>query len=192
MLKIKMSDQPKEQFWDETNECFVYKEGIKGCELTLEHSLLSISKWETIWCKPFLNADEFTIDELLSYVECMTVAPSNPDPAIYKRLTQAQLDEINTYINHPATATTFGGNKPKSRSRNEIITSEIVYYMMIQYDIPFECQKWRFNRLLTLIRVCEIKNEEANGKKSNRNASDLRREYDRLNDIRRAKMKTKG
>lgn len=188
MLKIKIPDQPKEQLWDETNERFIYRDGIKGCELTLEHSLLSVAKWEAIWCKPFLSTKDKTIEETLSYVECMTVMPSTVQPEIYKRIPQSDLDRIYEYINSPSTATTFGG--PKNGGRNEIITSELIYYSMTALNIPFECQKWHLNRLLTLIRVCEIKNNPEGQKKMS--ASELRRQYDRLNDIRRAKMNSKG
>lgn len=189
MFKIEIPDQPKEQLWDEANECFIYKDGIKGCELTLEHSLLSVSKWESIWCKPFLSEKDKSVEELLSYIECMTVSPSNVNPEIYKRIPQEEFNKVNEYINHPSTATTFGG--PKNRGgKGEIITSELIYYWMTALNIPFECQKWHLNRLLTLIRVCEIKNDPKGQKKMS--ASEIRRDYDKLNDLRRAKMHTKG
>lgn len=191
MLKIKIPDQPKEQLWDEVHECFIYRDGVKGCELTLEHSLLSVSKWESIWCKPFLTEQDKTVEELLSYVECMTVTPINVDPEVYKRIPQTEFDKVNEYINSPSTATTFGGPKGGKGGRGgEIITSELIYYWMTACNIPFECQKWHLNRLLTLIRVCEIKNDPKGQKKIS--ATELRRDYDRMNDIRRAKMHTKG
>lgn len=104
MLKIRIPDQPEEQLWDETNEQFIYKKGAKGCELTLEHSLLSVSKWESLWCKPFLSEKERTVEEMLSYIECMTVLPSTVDPEVYKRIPQSEYDRVNEYINSPSTA----------------------------------------------------------------------------------------
>lgn len=191
MLKIEIPDQPKEQFWDENNEVFVYKEGLKGCELTLEHSLLSVSKWEAIWCKPFLLEKDKSVEELLSYIECMTVSPSNVNPELIKRIPQTEFARINDYINKPASATTFGSHGKSGKGKNgEIITSELIYYWMTAMNIPFECQKWHLNRLLTLIRICEIKNDPKGQK--NVSANELRRDYDKLNDLRRAKMHTKG
>lgn len=191
-ITIKIPDQPKEQLWDEANECFIYKDGIKGCELTLEHSLISVSKWESIWCKPFLSKKDKTIEELLSYIECMTVSPKNVDSEVYKHIPETEFKRVNDYINHPATATTFGGggNGKGGGRGKEIITSEIIYYWMISCGIPFECQKWHLNTLLTLIRVCEIKNDPKGQKKMN--ANDIRRDYDKLNEYRRAQMHTKG
>ena len=101
MLKISIPAQPKEQFWDETNECFIYTEPQKGCELVLEHSLLSISKWESIWCKPFLESKDRTVEETLSYIECMTVNPANVDHSVYKRIPQSEFKKVNDYINNP-------------------------------------------------------------------------------------------
>ena len=191
MIKIKIPDQPQEQLWDETNECFVYKPGLKGCELTLEHSLLSVSKWESIWCKPFLSDKEKTVEEMLSYMECMTVLPNNVDPEIYKRIPQSEYDRVNEYINNPSTATTFSGPKGRGgKGSSEITTSELIYYWMTACNIPFECQKWHLNRLLTLIRVCEIKNDPKGQKKLSSN--EIRKDYDKLNEARRKAMHTKG
>lgn len=189
MLKIKIPDQPKEQLWDETNECFIYKDSAKGCELTLEHSLLSVAKWESIWCKAFLDANDKTMDEMLSYIECMVVTPSNVDLATIKRIPQSEFDKINAYINNPSTASTFGGPKKQGKGSGETTTSELIYYWMIACNIPFECQKWHLNRLLTLIRICEIKN---NPKAEKMTANEIRQDNDRLNEIRRRKLNTKG
>lgn len=191
MLRIKIPDQPEEQLWDETNERFVYRPGIKGCELTLEHSLLSISKWESIWCKPYLDGKDKTVEENLSYIECMVVTPSNVDPEVIKRIPQSEYNRINTYINNPATATTIGNKNGGVSGRNsELITSEIIYYWMTACNIPFECQKWHINRLLTLIRVCEIKNDPKGQKKLS--ANEIRKDYDKINEERRRKLHTKG
>ena len=113
MLKIKIPDQPGEQLWNEITEEFEYTETVKGCELTLEHSLLSVSKWESIWCKPFLDTKDRSVEETLSYIECMTITPNNVDPEVYKRIPQSEYERINAYINNPATATTISNIKGK-------------------------------------------------------------------------------
>jgi len=180
MLKIDIADQ--EDFNSETSE-FINR---KGMSLHLEHSLVSLSKWESKWCKPFLTNEDKTPEEILDYIECMTVT-QNVRPDLYKALTTAQLNTINEYIRAPMTATRFrnlsGGNR-----NHEIITSELIYYWMIALNIPFECQKWHLNRLLTLIQVCNLKNQPP--KKMSR--SDILRKNSSLNASRKAKYGTKG
>lgn len=190
MLKIKIPDQPGEQLWNEETEEFEYTKGVKGCELTLEHSLLSVSKWESIWCKPFLDTKDRTIEETLSYIECMTVTPNNVDPEVYKRIPQSEYDTINAYINNPSTATTISAIKGPGSTTAELTTSELIYYWMTAANIPFECQKWHLNRLLTLIRICEIKNDPKGQKKLS--ANQIRQDYDKLNEMRRKALHTKG
>lgn len=150
MLQI---DVPAGEFYNESTNQFEYS---KATTLTLEHSLVSLSKWEATHCKPFLTSDEKTNEEVIDYVKCMTLT-QNVDPNVYKSLSNENIDKINKYINDPHTATTVreNPNSPKSR---EIITSELIYYWMIALQIPFECQKWHLNRLLMLIKVCNIKN----------------------------------
>lgn len=190
MLKIKIPDQPEEQIWLESQEKFIYKPGVKGCDLTLEHSLLSVSKWESIWCKPFIATTNRTIEETLSYIECMTVTPSNVDPELYKRIPESEVERINAYINNPSTATKIGGSKGKGIGNDEYITSELIYYWMTACNIPFECQKWHLNRLLTLIRICEIKNDPKGQKKMS--ADEIRKRNDQLNAARRKALHSKG
>lgn len=154
MLKITI---PKQELWNEATEKFVY---TKETTLQLEHSLVSISKWEAKWHKPYLTQDpkyKKTIEEAVDYVRCMTLT-QNVDPEIYKYLTEENIEEITKYINDPATATWFSDNGPKKVNR-AVITSEVLYYDMIQLGIPVEFQKWHINRLLTLIRVCSEKQE---------------------------------
>ena len=139
--------------WDEEKEEFV--EG-KTQTLQLEHSLVSLSKWESKWCKPFLSKEAKTDEEALDYIKFMTLT-QNVKPEVYSHLTMDNLNEINKYIEAPMTATTFAKDILGKRSR-EIVTAELIYYWMIALNIPFECQKWHLNRLLTLIRVCNIKN----------------------------------
>ena len=127
----------------------------KAQTIQLEHSLVSISKWESKWNKPFLANNDKSIAETLDYIRCMTIT-QNVNPDIYRRLSRSNIEDINNYIDAPMTATTFSDNK-SGRSR-EIVTSELIYYWMISLNIPMECQRWHLNRLLTLIRVCNVKN----------------------------------
>lgn len=149
MLKIVVPS--REMFNEETNEFFVTKEQT----LSLEHSLVSISKWESKWNKPFLGKEDKTFEQTIDYIKCMTLT-QNVDPLVYTSLTRDNIEAINEYIAAPMTATWFSENQ-RSRSR-EVVTSELIYYWMIALNIPFECQKWHLNRLMTLINVCSIKN----------------------------------
>lgn len=145
---------PKAELWDESKQEFV---NIKEQILVLEHSLVSLAKWESKWCKSFLSIEEKTREETIDYVKCMTIT-QNVDPMVYENLTNKNLDLINDYIAAPMTATTFFEDRNGKPSR-ERVTAELIYYWMIALNIPFECQKWHLNRLLTLIRVCNIKNQ---------------------------------
>ena len=151
MLRIEIPINP--EGWDEKRQEFVKP---KTQILQLEHSLVSLSKWESKWCKPFFSNEEKSYEEVLDYIKCMTIT-QNVDPEVYNHLTESNITDINNYINAPMTATTFTNDKGHGNNR-EIITSELVYYWMIALNVPVEFQKWHINRLLTLIRVCEIKN----------------------------------
>lgn len=149
MLRITV---PGLEFYNDKTGEFIYFEDKK---LELEHSLLSISKWEGIYNKPFLSSADKSVEEIIDYIRCMTLTEDvNRD--VYERLSEQNIKDINDYINAPMTATTF--NNVNSRSSREIITSEIIYYWMVSYNIPFECENWHLNRLLTLIKVCNVKN----------------------------------
>lgn len=174
---------PAGEEWDPTENLFIY---VKEQSLTLEHSLVSISKWESKWNKPFLSKTQKTYAETIDYIRCMTLT-QNVDPSVYYRLTNEIIEEINKYIDAPMTATTFSNSKTKAPSR-EIITAEIIYYWMIALQIPFECQKWHLNRLLTLIRVCNIKNSPP--KKMSK--KDLMKRNHSLNAARRNAMHSNG
>ena len=180
MLKIEV---PSREFFDEATNTFVV---FNGQTLQLEHSLISISKWEAKWHKPFLTNKEKTTSEIIDYVRCMTVTPSVDDKT-YASLTDQNLKDILAYIDDPMTATTVH-NRASNRVNDEIMTSEVIYCYMIQLGIPFECQKWHLSRLIKLIEVCSIKNSP--GKKMSTN--EILRQNRSLNDIRRAAMHTKG
>ena len=176
---------PAIEMFDEAKSEFIE---LKEQTLQLEHSLVSLSKWESKWCKPFLGKEEKTIEETIDYIKCMTLT-QNVKPETYNRLNKKHFDQVYEYINAPMTATTFNnGNNKKGKSSGEVQTSEIIYYYMIALNIPMECQKWHLNRLLTLIRVCEVKNQPAK-KMSKR---EIMSRNAALNAARRQQLNTKG
>lgn len=179
MLKVTIPEF--EMFNEETSE-FV---SCKKQDLCLEHSLVSISKWESKWKKPFMGKEAKTSEETIDYIRCMTIT-KNVDPNCYLGIPISILKEINAYIDDSMTATWF--REQKGRPNREIITSELIYYWMIAYTIPFECQKWHLNRLLTLIRICSIKNAPA--KKMSK--SEVLANNRKLNAARRSKAHSRG
>lgn len=180
MLKITI---PETQEWDEEHEVFITS---KSQSLCLEHSLVSLSKWEEKWHKYFIGNDSLTNEELIDYIRCMTMT-QNVDPDVYYAIDDKVMKEIIDYIDDPHTATWFKDNKNQKPNR-EVITSEIIYYWMIALQIPFECQKWHLNKLLTLIRVCNEKN--APSKKRSR--SEILSENRKLNEARKKMHHTHG
>ena len=171
------------ELFDERTQEFIQ---IKEQKLQLEHSLVSLAKWESKWCKPFLSKDNKTAEETLDYIKCMTVTP-NVKPEVYSCLTRENIESVNRYIEAPMTATTFYEDKSKGGSREQV-TAELIYYWMIALTIPMKCEKWHLNRLLTLIRVCNIKNQPP--KKMGRN--ELMSRNAALNAARRKQFNSKG
>lgn len=174
---------PEREYFDEENECFIH---IKKTTLQLEHSLVSLSKWESKWKEPFLTKDVKSIEKSLDYIRCMTIT-QNVDPLVYYGITPEILDKINAYMEEEMTATTFNEMGPKKQSR-DVITAEIIYYWMLMNNIPLECQKWHLSRLMTLIRVFSIKNAP-DKKMSKREVMSQQRA---LNEARKKKLGTKG
>lgn len=181
MLQITVPISP--EGWDEEKQEFVEP---KTQVLQLEHSLISLSKWESKWCKAFLSKAEKTNEEVLDYVKCMTLT-QNVSPDVYDHLTEENFRQINKYIEAPMTATVFSEDKLHKGSR-EVVTAELVYYWMISLNIPFECQKWHLNRLLTLIRVCNIKNTPP----KKRSKRDIMSRNAALNASRRKQLNSRG
>ena len=180
MLEITI---PETEQWDELTQEFVYP---KAQTLQLEHSLVSLSKWESKWCKPFLSKEDKTFEETIDYIRCMTLNRHVPDE-VYGCLTRNNIKQINEYISAPMTATWFSKDTTGRGSREQI-TSELIYYWMIALNIPFECQKWHLNRLLTLIRVCNLKNQPS--KKMSRR--EIMSRNAALNAARRKQLGTNG
>lgn len=178
MLEIKVS--AAEQFNEETNEFFE----TKAQTLKLEHSLVSISKWESKWHKSFLMSEDKSVDEVMDYIRCMSINPVDLDTII--ALPQEDIDKIQKYIADPMTATVI--KDIPGKKNNEIVTSELIYYWMVALQIPFECEKWHINRLLTLIRICNIKNQPT----KNMPKRDVLNQNRILNAARRKKFHTKG
>lgn len=178
---------PASEYYDEVNNEFFY---TKEVELHMEHSLISISKWESKWHKAFMSNRKRTSEETLDYFRCMTI--NKVDPEVFNNLTMENIETITDYINAPMTATYMGssGFEKGGARRGDTTTSELLYYYMIALGIPFECEKWHVNRLLALIHVCEVKNTPA--KKRTMSRAELNRRNQALNAARRQKHNTKG
>lgn len=190
MLEITIPKQHYEFFDDAKNE--FGEVNVKETKLQLEHSLISLKKWEQRWHKPFLGSSEKTYEELSDYVRCMTLT-HGVDQEVYHWIPKDVLEKIVEYIKDPMTATWFNENKligaqKVVKGQKEIVTSEIIYYWMITLNIPVEFQKWHLNQLLTLIKVVNIKN----GKPEKKDPKEAARERAALNAKRRAELNSKG
>lgn len=179
MLEISV---PAKEFYDETNQVFVY---TRPTVLQLEHSLISVSRWESKWKKPFLSDKDKTVAETLDYIRCMTIN-GHVDPNVYMALSAEDQKKISEYISDEQTATKIYRMK-EAPAPKRTITSELVYSWMVMYNIPFECQKWHFSRLLKLIEVLEV--NTSNQKMSR---GETMRSNAALNRARRAKLHSKG
>lgn len=171
---------PKQEIYNDSLEEF---QTVGPFNLQMEHSLLSISKWESKTKKSFFR-QESTVEDTILYFKCMTI--NKVDDVAFSLLTQENVREIREYIDDSKTATTFKNtNEKKSR---ELITSELVYYWMTTMNIPFEAEKWHFSRLITLIRIHTAKNTP----QKKRSKSELLAENRAINEARRKQFNTKG
>lgn len=180
MLRVKI---PATELFDKVKQEFI---DIPSMTLDLEHSLVAISKWESKWMKPFMGHEEKTDDQIYDYIQCMIVNDIEVSDMAIRNLPRSVLDQVTSYIKSPMTATTI--KQSNSKSSREIITSELIYYWMIALEIPFECQHWHLNRLLTLINVCNVKNE----KPKKQNPKDILARNKALNAARKKKLNTSG
>lgn len=181
MLRIVI---PARDQWDEAKQEFVCS---KEQTLQLEHSLVSLSKWESKWNKAFLTKEDKTPEETIDYIKCMTLT-QNVNPEVYNNLTADNINQVKRYIESPMTATVFYEDQlPKGKQ--ETVTAELIYYWMIALQIPVDiCQKWHLNRLLTLIRVCNIKNSPP----KKRTKREIMSRNAELNAARRKRLGTRG
>lgn len=182
MLRITV---PATEQWDEINQVFI---NTKEQTLQLEHSLVSLSKWESKWHKSFLTNKNKTQEEILDYMRCMCITPK-VDPMYFKLMTPSNLKDVESYIADSNTAVWFPPEDENEAGSKESVTSELIYYWMISNQIPFDpCEKWHLNKLLALIRVCSIKNTPP----EKMNKSQIAKRNRALNAARCKKYNTKG
>lgn len=174
---------PAGRFFNEQTNEFIYTEEQT---LQMEHSLVSLSKWEARWHKPFLSTDK-TDEEIMDYIKIMTIT-KHVNPLVYSQLSQSHVNQIVDYINNPMTATTFRKDSEGGKN-NRIVTAELVYCWMIMLNIPVEFQKWHLNKLMTLIRVCQAENSPNDKKRSQR---EINSRHAAINNARRQKHAKKG
>lgn len=191
MLKVHIEQR---EYWDDAHQQFVYVGPQIPVDLKLEHSLVSVSKWESKYHKSYTNTDNKTIDETLDYIAMMVVGDMEDevDPNWFRALSKEQIQGIHDYINDPMTATTISEDTTKNNGNkkinNRIVTAELLYCWMVQLSIPFECQHWHFNKLVTLIKVCSIESDPDKNKKKKMTSADKAARKARM-DAARAKYK---
>ena len=178
---IEITIPPREFYSDQTNEFYEFK----GATLTMEHSLVSLQKWEARWNKPFLST-KLSYEESIDYFKCMTLN-KNVDPYAYKSMTEQNIKALNDYIYRKMTPTVFT-NEQKSRLNDQFITAEDIYSWMFELQMPLECEKWHLNRLIDQIKVCMLDRQP----KKKMSKKDTTAMYARINAERRKKFNTKG
>lgn len=176
MLQITI---PAKSQYDERTQEFIY---TKEQTLTLEHSLVSLSKWESRWCKPFITEQNKTVEETIDYIRCMTLT-QNVNPLVYNNIGDDIIRQVQAYIDAPMTATWFD-DRGNNKKGGEQLTNELLYYYMFNLGINMKCEKWHLNRLITLIRVYEAKSQKPEPMTQAEMAS--------LNAARRKKYNSKG
>lgn len=183
MLQIEVEGS---QLWDEESEQFVCTDPTT---LHLEHSLVAISKWESIYKRPYLVPQTFSKKETVDYIKCMCLDNDISDDVFYAVYGDSSLmKQIDDYMNSSPTATTINDINDKKKRNTEKITSELVYYWMVANEIPFTCETWHIDRLLTLIRICGVKNQPP----KKQSMKDVYARNKALNAARRAKHNSKG
>lgn len=187
MLEITIPEQHYKFLNESNNE--IINVNVDKTIIQLEHSLISLKKWEQKWHKPFLGEEDKTHSELLDYIRCMTLNHGIKED-VYNWIPSDLFNKVVEYIKDPMTATWFSGNNliGAQKKQNEIITAEIIYYWMIALSIPVEFQKWHLNQLLTLIKVVNIKNSKPEKKDS----ATAARERAALNKLRREQYNSRG
>ena len=188
MLQVTIPATPEIELWDYDTESFIVRPATREQTLQLEHSLVSLSKWESKWCKPFLSEEKMTEEESIDYIRCMTITQNVP-LEVYDNIPNGVIEEVSDYIAKPMTATWFSDSGKKGRKKNsKAVTAEVIYHWMIALNIPVKFEKWHLNRLITLIRVCNVKNQPP--KKMSK--KDVMSRNAQLNAARRKQLNTKG
>lgn len=182
MLRLQIEGK---DFWDDEREEFI---PIKGCDVMLEHSLVSVSKWEAKYKRPYLISEK-TVEESLDYIKMMVVEGTIEDPNTLYLISKEQIEEIHNYINDPMTATVFSKEDEEQTKKKvgdtKFVTSEEMYYWMTAENIPIECENWHLNRFITLVKICAIKNKPEDKKKKRLTSSDLANRRARMDAARR-------
>lgn len=178
MLTITITDE----YWDDDAEIFRYPE---VAVLQFEHSLVSLSKWEAEFHKPFLTPDNKTEEEMVGYVKAMLI--TDTDPSILQRLTQEDIEQLDAYINNPMTGSTIN-ELPQRGKASERISAELIYFWMSNYQIDYECRHWHLNQLFTLIKIHHAKTQKPKPMSKNARAQQMAE----LNAQRRAKTGSHG
>jgi len=174
---------PETELFDESDGTFYKTEPIT---LRLEHSLISVSKWESKWKTPFLDKKDKSREEIDGYIEAMILNENFP-PGVISRFGSEHYRAINEYIESTESATTFG-KMPERKGRGETITAELIYYWMVAFQIPFVCETWHLNRLFALVKICNIKNSKPDKK----SRAEMARDYREMNAKRKAELGTTG
>lgn len=185
---------PKREYFNNQTQEFITieEQELKPIHLQLEHSLMSIAKWEARWQKAFIGMENISGEELLDYIRCMTINPQK-DPSIYEQLTQDDLLEIVEYMQQPHSAWEIKHDKKKKKSKRPD-TVEMIYFAMIQYGIPLECEKWHFNRLMALMDFCDRKggSSPGGGSPAKRSQKEIMEMYRAMNEKNRKRFNSKG
>lgn len=181
---------PKREVFDTENQIFYRVD--HETTIQLEHSLISLQKWESKWHVPFLyDKTQKTFEQTIDYIRCMCVTPNVKEDVFYC-IPPSEMQRISEYIHDPMTATWFRDDKknqdPLNKPKKEIVTAEIIYYWMITLNIPSEYKKWHLNQLLTLIRVINVKNTP----QKKRPRREILEEYKAINEENKKKFNTKG
>lgn len=174
---------PSCELWDERTETFLT---FNGTTIECEHSLASLADWESFWCKPFLTKEPKSRDETIDYIMRMCRTKNVPEHT-FEFISDKNIAQVNAYIDAPMTAAWFSEGK-KSKKSSEQVTAETIYYWMISLGIPTEYQYWHLNRLLALIRFCNIKNQP----EKKRSISEAAQDFSAINKARRAALNSKG
>lgn len=180
-LTITIADK---EFLDERTLTFVK---VKGATLQMEHSLVSLQKWESKWEVPFLHTENKTREQVIDYFKCMTLT-QNVQPDVYAYMSEDEIKQITDYINRKMTASWFSNTNPNYKAKREIVTAELIYYWMIKCEIPFECRKWHLNQLMTLIQTFSVKD----GKATKMSKKEILSQNKARNQMRRARSHSKG